>query len=359
MNARTPRTHREPVVTRGELESLTAEYRHVLEEHRRTGPQSRGRRRLEHELDALSDRFERLLAHTSLDKETRALWRAHLHHAMPAPSEPEPAPPLVFRGRSEMGAELVVRRLGPRELDVLVDGAQVERLAKADELLSSSPGLAFRVGDQVFHETFGASAQACDALRAALESGQPAPADRELLLDGLVDRDLGLTSRGRRALALAPPRRPETLAQAESPIEIVTRGPVGEGARERLRGELARLVELTPRPALIARGSLSYDENPSLAKPAEAKATIELGGRTVRAHATAAGTAEAIDLLVGRLRRALRELRERQETERREPGVAEPGHWRHGDLPPPRPVRPSAESQAPPSGTRSEPPQPR
>ncbi len=358
MNAQTPRTHRELVVTPGELESLTAEYRHVLEEHRRTGPQSRGRRRLEHELDALSDRFERLLAHTPVDEETRALWRAHLHHGTPAPSEPEPGAPLVFRGRSEMGAEAVVRRLGPRELDVLVDGAQVERLSTADELFTSSPGLAFRVGDQVYHETFGASAEALDALRTALESGQPAPADSELLLDGLVDRDLGLTPRGRRALALAPPPPPGAVAATESPIEIVTRGPVGGRARERLRDELARLVELTPRPALLARGSLSYDENPSLARPAEAKATIDLGGRTVRAHATAAGTTEAIDLLVGRLRRALRELRERQEAERREPGVAEPGHWRHGNLPPPRPeplpaVPPSKKSQTPPSDTRS------
>ena len=252
-----------------------------------------------------------------------------------------------------MGAEAVVRRLGPRELDVLVDGAQVERLSTADELFTSSPGLAFRVGDQVYHETFGASAEAIDALRTALESGRPAPADSELLLDGLVDRDLGLTPRGRRALALAPPSPPGAVAATESPIEIVTRGPVGGRARERLRGELARLVELTPRPALLARGSLSYDENPSLARPAEAKATIDLGGRTVRAHATAAGTAEAIDLLVGRLRRALRELRERQEAERRGPGVAEPGHWRHGNLPPPRPgplpaAPPSEESQTPP-----------
>jgi ribosome-associated translation inhibitor RaiA len=247
-----------------------------------------------------------------------------------------------------MGGELVVRRLGPRELDVLVDGAQVERLDRADELLTSSPGLAFRVGDQVYHETFDVSDAACDALREALESGQPAPADPELLLDGLVDRDLGLTPRGRRALALAPPQPPGADVRAESPIEIVTRGPVGKRARERLRNEIARAVELAPRPALRARGSLSFDENPSLARPAVAKAAIDLGSRTIRAHAAAAGTAEAIDLLAPRLRRALRELRERQETERRGTGVAEPGHWRHGNLPTPRPAARPGEGPAPP-----------
>ena len=352
MNAPTSRSHREPVVERGELESLTAEYRHTLEEHRRARAQSRSRRRFERELDALSDRFERLLAHLPGDEELRARWRAHLYHGAPAPSEPEPRTPLVFRGRSEIGAELVIRRLGPRELDVLVDGVQVERLAKAEELLSATPGLSFRVGDQVYHETFDVSTETLDELRLALESGRPARPDRTVMLDGLVDRDLGLTPRGRRALALAPTELRETVRQVESPIEIVSRGPVGKRARERLRSELARLVELAPRPVLLARGSLSYEENPSLGRPAEAKATIDLSGRTIRAHATAAGTAEAIDLLVGRLRRELREVRERQETDRRGVGVAEPGHWRHGNLPPPRPAAAPEQGQTPPLGTQ-------
>jgi hypothetical protein len=340
MNASTPRSRRQAFVTYEELESLTAEYRHVLEEHRRARAQSRSRRHLEQQLDSLSDRFERLLAHTPDDEETRARWRAHLHHGAAAPREPEPGAPLLFRGRSQAGSELVVRQLGPRELDVLVDGAQVERLATAEELLSSSPGLVFPFGDQVYHEGFEASVEARDALRAALESGQPAPAERELLLDGLVDRDLGLTPRGRRALALAPPAASDAHAETEIPIEIVTRGPVGKRARDRLRGELAHVAELAPRRALFARGTLGYDENPSLRRPAEASARIDLGGRTVRAHATAAGTAEAIDLLVARLRRALRELRAREEADRRGPGVAEPGHWRHGNVPPPRPAAP-------------------
>ena len=205
MNALTPKTER--FVAREKLEALTREYRHVLEEHRRTGPESSVRRRLEHELDALSDRFEHVLSRTPRDEELRARWRAHLHHGAPAPTAPGSAEPAAV----------------------------------------------------------------------------------------------------------------ETAERAEPPIEIVGRGPVGRHGRERLHRELARLAGLAPRPVLIARGSLDIDENPSRARPVEARATLDLGERTIHAHANAAGTAEAIDLLVERLRRALRELRERQEGARRGP----------------------------------------
>jgi ribosome-associated translation inhibitor RaiA len=286
----------------------------------------------------LNDRFERLLAHTPDDPETSAEWRAHLHHGTAAPSAAELEAPLLFRGRSDAGAELVVRRLGPRELDVVVDGAQIERLASADELLSVAPRLAFEVGGRLYDEIFLASDDALAALRAALDGGRAAPADRELWRDGLVDRELALTPRGRRALATFEPRPGAAGAGGETPIEIVTHGPVGRRARERLHRELAELLELAPGTALFARGTLAHGRNPSLARPVDARATIHLGARAVHAHATAAGTAEAIDLLAGRMRRELRELRERREAERRGPGVAEPGRWRHGNRPPPRPA---------------------
>ncbi len=333
MNGQIARPHRDSLVGREELERLSADYRHLLQEHRRAHAGSRTRRRLDHELLGLSDRFERLLAHTPVDDETRAQWRAHLHHGAPAPAGPEPGEPVYFCGRSATDAELVIRRLGPRELDVLVDGTRVERLTDADELGATSPPLAFRVGDQVYEETFAASAPALAALAEALENGRPAPADAELLLDGLVDRELSVTPRGRRALALAARVERETPAVG-APIEIVTRGRVGKRARARLHTELARVVRAAPRSPLLVRGTLTYDGNPSLARPATATATLRLGGRTVRAHAEGAGTSEAIDLLVERLHRELRELRGREVTTRRVPAVAEPGHWRHGNLPP-------------------------
>ena len=325
---------RESLVTRQELESLVVDYRRLLAEHRRARPQSHTRRRLGQELLGLSSRFERLLSRAAVDEETRAQWHARLHHASPAPSGPEPGTPIAFCGRSETGSELVIRRLGPRELDLLVDGTRVERLTAAEELCSNEPGLVFRVGDQLYHETFGASAAALAELRGGLEEGQPAPADRELLLDGLVDRDLGLTPRGRRALTVGSRAHTEPTGRTPIPIGIVTRGPVGERERARLRAELVRCAMLGQRRPVFVRGALTYEENPSLAQPAVANATLDLGGRTVRAHAAAAGMSEAIDQLVEHLRRALRELRGRDEADRREPVVAEPGQWRHGNLPP-------------------------
>ena len=106
-------------------------------------------------------------------------------------------------------------------------------------------------------------------------------------------------------------------AAVESPIEIVTRGPVGGSARRRLHAELARVAEEAPRRALFVRGSLTVQQNPSIERRALATATIDLGRHVVRARVAARGTAEATDLLVDRLRRELRDLRGRREASRR------------------------------------------
>lgn len=105
----------------------------------------------------------------------------------------------------------------------------------------------------------------------------------------------------------------QTAPQGESPIEIVSRGPIGERSRRRLRKELAQLADESPRHPIFVRGALTFEQNPSVARPALASATIDLGRRVVRAHVAADGTATAIDLLVARLRRSMRDLRGRDE----------------------------------------------
>jgi ribosome-associated translation inhibitor RaiA len=110
----------------------------------------------------------------------------------------------------------------------------------------------------------------------------------------------------------------------ESPIEIVSRGPVGERSRQRLRMELQRIAEESPRHAIFVRGAITYEQNPSLARPAAVSASIDLGRRVVRARVAARGTSTAIDLLVARLRRTIRDLRGRDEAARRSRG-ARPG----------------------------------
>ena len=108
----------------------------------------------------------------------------------------------------------------------------------------------------------------------------------------------------------------QTALQGDSPIEIVSRGPIGERSRRRLRKELAQLADESPRHAIFVRGALTYEQNPSVARPALASATIDLGRRVVRARVAADGTATAIDLLVARLRRSMRDLRGRDEAAR-------------------------------------------
>ena len=78
--------------------------------------------------------------------------------------------------------------------------------------------------------------------------------------------------------------------------------------------------------------TLTRHTDPALSRPVVAKAALVLSRWTVRAHAAAGSESEAIALLESRLRRQLHTLRDHDLAERREPGVSEPGKWRHGDL---------------------------
>ena len=111
----------------------------------------------------------------------------------------------------------------------------------------------------------------------------------------------------------------QTAPDSETPVEIVSRGPIGERSRRRLRKELARIADEAPRHAVFVRGALTFEQNPSVARPAHAGATIDLGRRVIRARVAADGTASAIDLLVARLRRSMRDLRGRDEAVRHRP----------------------------------------
>lgn len=188
-------------VSREELEELVGAYRHIRDEHGRARSDGHTRRRLEQKLERVHERFEHLLAALP-DEESRRAWREHFHHDAPEPAEPKAVPALLFRGRSAAGSELEIRQRLPGELDVIVDGAEVERLFVADELRSTRPGFTFKLDGTEFRETFRVSRAARAVLRLLVEQGaRPlARLRRELLLEGLIDRNLGLTPRGRRAL---------------------------------------------------------------------------------------------------------------------------------------------------------------
>ncbi len=187
-----------------ELERLVAEYHHLRAEHRRAGLESSVRRHMEARLQELDRRFQRLLEEWVPEERLRRAWREHLHGRGPAPPEPEPVAPLLFRGRSAAGATVEVRETGGDECAVLVDGTLVERVS-AGELRQERQGpLTFRVGDEEFREVFSAPAAALAAARAyfARPDGEPPWEHASVLAaDGLIDRTFALTARGRRALA--------------------------------------------------------------------------------------------------------------------------------------------------------------
>jgi hypothetical protein len=71
------------------LLALASEYRHLRSEHGRASPEGSARRRLEGDMNAVSERIERRLADLDLSDEDREAWRSHVHHGTPAPDQPE------------------------------------------------------------------------------------------------------------------------------------------------------------------------------------------------------------------------------------------------------------------------------
>jgi hypothetical protein len=195
-----------PPISCREIELLVRETQHVHNQHARATADS-VRRKQHARLLELETRFERTLKEEVPDEALRQAWRDHLHLRGPAPSEPQPLPIIVFRGRSEATSEVLVRETASAELRIEVDGALLQRtVARAGGLDLRHEGASWLLrieglGD--FRETFAASPGAIDALRAWTDhpSGEPPWKEyRELAADGLVDRTFALTPRGRRAL---------------------------------------------------------------------------------------------------------------------------------------------------------------
>jgi hypothetical protein len=189
---------------REELEALAMHYHHVESEHERAHPQGTVRHHLEMRLREDRERFERLLAAYVPDESVRGAWRNYLRHRGAEPSGPPAIRPLVFKGRSEIGSVVEIRRDRAGELAVEVDDRLVERLLAERAPMAVGQGPAVIQLDGVeFRETFDVQVGALRALRDFCASGGDPPWEHasELLADGLIDVNLGLTARGRRALA--------------------------------------------------------------------------------------------------------------------------------------------------------------
>ena len=189
--------------SREELEALVRHYHHVESEHERARPQGSVRRHLELRLDHDRERLEHLLAEHVPEESLRRAWRDFLHHRGGEPSGPPAIRPVVFKGRSDAGSVVEVRRDRSGELAVEVDGQLVERLDVRLVPITQGGPAVFRLDGAEFREVFDAGLVALRALGDFRASGGDPPWEHAsaLLADGLIDADFALTARGRRALA--------------------------------------------------------------------------------------------------------------------------------------------------------------
>jgi len=135
---------------------------------------------------------------------------------------------------------------------------------------------------------------------------------------------------------------------SDAGIEVVTRGTVPDGAERYAVEKIGALIGQIADPVLLARVKLTQAADPARERPATAQATVDINGEVVRAHVASHVMPEAIDLLHDRLRDRLEHRAEHRRELRRSSGIAEPGDWRHGDLPTIRPTyfdRPEEERQ--------------
>jgi hypothetical protein len=113
-----------------------------------------------------------------------------------------------------------------------------------------------------------------------------------------------------------------------------SQGNVSSDAIDYARQRIGQLTKLIDEPILFARIKLSMVADPARTRPAIAQASFDVNGRLLRAHVAAHEMLEAVDLLQRRLADKIAHRAEHVEALRRHNrGRAEPGEWRHGDLP--------------------------
>ncbi len=128
------------------------------------------------------------------------------------------------------------------------------------------------------------------------------------------------------------------MSTGAAPISVRTQGDVPPGSVDYALQRIGHVIERMDEPVLAARVTLSVAADPARARPALAKANLDLGGRFVGAHVAAHGMPEAVDLLSDQLAQRLADRAQRLEALHRRPvGSEGPGEWRHGDLPTTRP----------------------
>ena len=146
----------------------------------------------------------------------------------------------------------------------------------------------------------------------------------------LVEQRVGTPAEARRTVAVAAPAGPV-------PVAVSTHGDVAGADVTYGQQRLAHVLAQVGDPILFARLKLSRVGDPARERPAIAEVALDVNGDLVRAHVAAHDLREAADLLERRLRAQLVHRADRRVARRHGSGRAEPGEWRHGDLPARRP----------------------
>ncbi|HEU5084967.1 MAG TPA: sigma 54 modulation/S30EA ribosomal C-terminal domain-containing protein [Acidimicrobiales bacterium] len=131
-------------------------------------------------------------------------------------------------------------------------------------------------------------------------------------------------------------------------IQVSSAGRVRASDIEYARDKLSKVLADIGRPVLHAAVRLELSADPSLERPAIAKAVVDVDGRPVRTKLQAREVTEAVDLLEVRLRGRLEQLAEHRQALRRRGPTSPEGQWRHGDAPAMRPAylpRPAEERE--------------
>ncbi len=117
-------------------------------------------------------------------------------------------------------------------------------------------------------------------------------------------------------------RRPTAPATSAAPpvtgrVAVTSRGSVPGTAVDYAAEKVARLFRYTTEPVLAAHAVLTLAADPARTRPAIVEVGIEFAGSRVRAQAAGTTPAEAVDLVVDRLRNGLVQHRHRMLTRQR------------------------------------------
>jgi len=116
-------------------------------------------------------------------------------------------------------------------------------------------------------------------------------------------------------------------------VRVETRGMVPDGSAELAEAKVGALVQAAPEPVLSARVTLAMAADPAVARPAVARATIDMNGRVQRAQAARETMRAAIEQMACRLKARLGRAARNWAALRGTIPSAEPGEWRHQAIP--------------------------